>query len=200
MEAAAPWVRGGAAVASIDLPLHGERRSTKLTNRLLSTLHAEIAASNGGALDVRSRQLWIEFARQAIADLKHGLDAMTSLAEIDGERIAYASFSIGSMLGALFCALDPRPRAAALALGGGGFGPAEIDPARYVAGIAPRPLLMVNASHDELVSKQATETLFTAAREPKAIEWFEAGHHALPGQAMKAMWLFLREQLEIDAV
>ena len=33
--------------------------------------------------------------------------------------------------------------------------------------------------------------------EPKAIEWFEATHAALPGRALKAMWGFLKQQLEI---
>lgn len=198
MDAAGPWVAGGAAVASIDLPLHGERSSAKLSERLLASILGGAADPDPHGFDAGSRSLWVEFTRQTLCDLRVCLDAMGALPEIDAERVVYASFSLGSLLGALFCALDPRPRAAALALAGGGFGPARVDPARYIAKLAPRPLLMVNATRDELISRQAAQTLFVAAADPKTIEWFDADHHALPGRALKTLWLFIREQLELS--
>lgn len=197
LEAAAPWVRSGLAVATIDLPLHGERSSAKLTERLLTDVRGGIAHPEADALPQASQTLWIEFARQSVADLKHCLDAMASVPELDTDRMAYAAFSLGSMLGAIFCALDPRPKAAALALGGAGFGPPEVDPAGYIGALAPRPLLLINATRDELISKHAADALEAAAAEPKSRHWFDAGHDALPGEAMKTMWLFLREQLSL---
>ena len=190
MDSAAPWVRGGAAVASIDFPLHGERVSAKLSARLLESFADPGSAEHAG--------LWVAFARQAVHDLQRALDALAELPEIDVERVAYASFSLGSLLGGVFCALDPRPVAAALALGGGGFGPEIIDPARYIGAFAPRPLLLVAATRDERIPRQATEALYTAAGEPKSIEWFEASHYELPGVALKSMWSFLRKHLEIQ--
>ena len=50
--------------------------------------------------------------------------------ELDGGRIAYAGFSLGAILGALYCPTDPRLRAAALALGGAGIGPPRLRPRR----------------------------------------------------------------------
>jgi len=196
MQSAAPWVKAGLAVLSIDFPLHGERHSAKLSERLLAPLHG---AENAGAsaFDGPARTLWTAFARQSICDLRRGLDAVTTLAEIDGERTAYAAFSLGSLVGALFCALDPRPRAAALALAGGGFGPEAIDPIHYIGRLAPRPLLMLCAQQDELIPKQASERLYAAAGEPKRLEWFDSAHSGLPGRAMKSLWLFIREQLEL---
>jgi len=188
LDVAAPWVKQGAAVASIDLPLHGERSSPKLSEILLSGLSPAAAAAGAETL-VR------EFARQSIADLGGCLDAAAELKEIDSSRTVFAAFSLGAMIGAAFCALDSRPRAVALALCGGGLGPAALDPASYVARIAPRPLLMVNASQDERVPRSAAEALFDAAGEPKRIEWFEAGHGDLPGVAMKAMWQFIQPHL-----
>jgi dienelactone hydrolase len=187
--AAGPWARGGAAVLSIDFPLHGERASAKLTEKVLASL---------GSADAAGQALWTDFVRRAVADLGRALDAAARLPELDAERTVYASFSMGSIVGGTFLGGDPRPRAAALALGGGGFGPAAVDPVRHLARFAPRPLLFVNASRDETVPRRATEALYEAAGEPKRIEWFDCTHSALPGRALKAMWEFLRGPLRLD--
>jgi hypothetical protein len=135
--------------------------------------------------------------RQAVIDLRRSLDAAASLPALDSRRIAYAAVSLGSIIGATFCGVDPRPCAAALALGGGGLGPPETDPVRHIGRFAPRPLLFVGARHDQTIPRAATEALFAAAGEPKQLLWFDATHTALPGKALKAMWHFLRAQLRI---
>jgi len=178
--AGGPWALRGLAVASIDFPLHGERADAKLS-RLLAA---------GGAGD-----LWTDVHRRAVIDLARALDALARLPEIDATRVAYAGFSLGALLGAAFCAVDPRPCAAAFALGGGGVGPAALDPAGYVARIAPRPVLFVNANGDETIPRSAAEAFHAAAGEPKQLRWFEGTHTALPGAALKAMWEFLGAQL-----
>jgi len=184
---AGPWVRAGAAVASIDFPLHGERRSTKLSERLLAGF-AGARPSDGLALD---------FAAQALFDLRRALDALSAHPEVDAEHSVYAGFSLGTILGALFCASEPRVRAAALAVGGAGFGPAALDPAQHIARFAPRPLLFVNATRDERVPRARAEALHAAAAEPKQVLWFECGHADLPGRALKAMWGFLAPHLAL---
>lgn len=185
-----PWVRAGVAVAAIDLPLHGERASAKLTEGLLAGL-----AAPGGPREPHVALLWREFVRQSVHDLHRALDALATWREIDAERIAFAAFSLGAMLGALYAPTDPRLRAAALALGGGGFGPPELDPARHVARFAPRPLLFVNAERDERIPRASAERLHAAAGEPKQVLWFDSGHTDLPGRALKAMWQFLAARL-----
>lgn len=188
--AAGPWVRSGAAVASIDFPLHGERASAKLPVALLRGLAGAHPAGEGDAFR-------LGLVRQAVHDLQRTLDVLLAHPEIDAERVAYAGFSLGAILGALFLGQDPRPRAAALALGGGGFGPAELDPVGHIARFSPRPLLFVNASRDEVIPRSATEALFAAAGEPKQIVWFDTDHAGLRGAALKAMWGFLRSQLSL---
>jgi fermentation-respiration switch protein FrsA (DUF1100 family) len=113
--------------------------------------------------------------------------------------MAYAAFSLGAFVGAHFCPTDPRLRAAALALAGGGVGPPELDPAHSLRGYAGRPLLLVNATRDELIPRAAAEALHSAAPEPKEIAWFESGHGDLPGRALKAIWSFLARELELAA-
>jgi len=187
-----PWARAGAAVLAIDLPLHGARQSAKMTERLLEILAAP-SRKNGGFSSI----LWEEFVRQAVLDLQSALDAAVSLEEIDSTRIGYASFSLGSILGGIFCGIDPRPRAAALAIGGGGFGPEHLDPTRYIAKFSPKPILFLGAERDERVPRVLTERLFEAAQPPKQIEWYDVDHGNLPGRALKRMWEFLRPELAL---
>jgi dienelactone hydrolase len=186
--AAGPWVRAGAAVASIDFPLHGERASAKLTTDLLRGIAGAAPLSS-------AERLRTGLVQQAVMDLRRTLDALAEHPLLDTKRTAYAGFSMGAILGALFCGIDARPKAAVLALGGGGLGPAETDPAHYIGRFAPRPLLFVNASRDEVIPRSASEALFAAAGEPKEIVWFDTNHAGLRGVALKAMWSFLRPQL-----
>lgn len=190
--AAGPWVRGGAAVASIDFPLHGERASAKLTERALGYL-----AGAGAGHASESEALFLELARQAVLDLHRAVDALGRVPDVDASRLAYVGFSMGAILGAAFCAADRRVGAAVLAIGGGGFGPREIDPVHHVARIAPRPILFVNAERDERIPRAAAEALHAAAGDPKETLWFDATHAALPGIALKAMWAFLRRELAL---
>jgi len=184
-----PWARRGVAVASIDFPLHGERASAKLSELLLATLATPQRARGDGLA------LFTELARQAVNDLARAVDALGELPEIDSGRVAYAAFSLGAMLGSLYIPYDARVRAAALAVGGAGIGPSALDPTSHIAGFAPRPLLFVNASRDERIPRSAAEALHAAARDPKEVVWFDAGHSDLPGRALKAMWAFLAQHL-----
>jgi len=52
----------------------------------------------------------------------------------------------------------------------------ELEPERYIALIAPRPLVMVNGIDDPQMPRAAVEALFAAAREPKSIVWLRTGH------------------------
>ena len=187
-----PWVRGGAAVASIDFPLHGERANAKLGARLFGAIAGRTAG------DEQVGALLRDFVRQARCDLGRALDVLEARPELDADRVAYAAFSLGAIVGALFCPGDRRLRAAALALAGGGLGPRELDPVRHIGGFAGRPLLLVNATRDERIPRSAAEALHAAAPEPKQIAWFESGHNDLPGQALKAMWTFLARELAIE--
>ena len=141
--------------------------------------------------------LWSEFSRQAVADLGRALDALAELPELDAQTRRLCRFQPRRDPRRLFCPTDPRPRAAALALGGAGIGPPDFDPAASIGAFAPRPLLFVNATHDERIPRAAAEALHASARDPKEITWFECGHHDLPGAGLKAMWTFLARHLEL---
>ena len=183
---AGPWATRGMAVASIDFPLHGERSEAKL----FSVLQAQLRESN------RDNRLANAFVKQAVSDLGGMLDAAIESAPVDPERIGFAAFSLGAMIGSTFCAGDPRIAAAALALGGSMSADSDLNPAAHIASLSPRPLLMVNVRGDTTVPDTAAQALFDAARDPKQQLWFDGSHTELPGAALKAMIDFLAGHLD----
>ncbi len=52
----------------------------------------------------------------------------------------------------------------------------RMAPERWVARIAPRPFIMINAEKDERIPRAAVETLYRSAREPKEIHWIPGPH------------------------
>jgi len=183
------WLDAGCAVASIELPLQGTRRSAKQSQLLADSIRA---AARGEELPHASVLLWCEFTRQAVLELRRALDVLMQLPDIDARRIGFAGFGIGGFTGAILCAVDSRPRAVVVAAVGGGFAPPQIDPARYIGDIAPRPLLLVNdegadpSGGGPAVPREAAEQLHRAANDPKRIEWRSDAAHA-----HDAAWLFL---------
>ncbi len=173
-----PWARAGAAVATIDFPLHGERASAKLSERVM----------NLGQLD---EGLWLDLAEQAVVDLRRLLEAADGDPLVDADHPVYAGFSLGAILGTIFCAEEPRIVATALALGGAGIGPDSANPAHWAGRLAPRATLFIQAERDEVIPRAASEALHAATGEPKRIAWFDAPHSSLPGIALKQMWKFL---------
>ncbi len=158
----AAWRAQGLAIAAIDLPLHGERTSAKLTRRALA------AARSGERASPEDRALWCELVVQGVRDLARALDALATRPELDIARTAYVGLGLGARLGALYVSLDPRVRAAVLA-GGADEGPEEIRPGRFVGRITPRPLLFVSPAGSS--GRAGAEALHSAAREPKRVAW-----------------------------
>lgn len=52
----------------------------------------------------------------------------------------------------------------------------EFEPERHVALIAPRPVLMINGVNDPQMPREAVESLYDAARQPKTLIWLRTGH------------------------
>lgn len=123
--------------------------------------------------------------------------------DVDSARFAALGASLGVPPIAAWAANDPRPRAVALLYGGGDLGVIleanmrrrirqgwlrrplaalfgrvlrPLDPARTVAGIAPRPLLVVASPDDARIPAHAAQLMFDAAGEPKRIIWMSGAH------------------------
>ncbi|OLB96495.1 MAG: hypothetical protein AUH30_12735 [Candidatus Rokubacteria bacterium 13_1_40CM_68_15] len=92
----------------------------------------------------------------------------------------YGGGRIGALLGHALAHPDqpsPHPPWRAWLLGHAlALGVAPLAPERYVAGIAPRPFLMVNGADDSLVPRASVLALYEAARAPKELIWVPSEH------------------------
>lgn len=71
-----------------------------------------------------------------------------------------------------------------------------LDPARYAARIAPRPLTMLNSKADTMVPAGCAQALFDRASEPKKLLWME-GEHVTPDERMLIAELSRRVMAEL---
>lgn len=132
---------------------------------------------------------------QTVFDLRRAVDFIQTREELDPARIGFMGISLGGIIGTIFCSVEERVQVPVIVLAGGKlnlmFGKEAlsgdtknylsiIDPINYVAGIAPRPLLMINAENDDIVPPITSKLLFNAAKKPKEIIWFPARHHDIP--------------------
>ena len=135
---------------------------------------------------------------------------LLSLPEMDTFRLAAVGASLGVPPVSAWASRDRRVAVVALVMGGAGLQAvfeanlgAEVrwpvlrrpvawllarllrplDPARTVGLIAPRPVLIIGAPHDERVPRRSTELLYAAAREPKGLQWI-GGRHMLPADTV----------------
>jgi dienelactone hydrolase len=160
---------------------------------------------------------------QLMKDLQRAVDVLRARPNVDDDRIAYLGISYGGAMGALFVGIERRLKAAVLEVADGGLvshftGPedlglmaslscatrvawfqamAPIEPIRFIALAAPTPLLLQNGRSDNLVPQADAEALHAAAREPKTVRWYNAGH-ALGSQAIVERHEWLNGQIGLD--
>lgn len=140
-------------------------------------------------------------ARRIPAAFSLGGAYLARRADVDSARVALVATSFAVPFAVIAASLDERFRNVALIYGAGDFPGvlaanlalrpswlrepaarvamrafAEFEPARYVAAISPRPLLMVNGIDDPQMPARAVRSLYEAAREPKSIVWLRTGH------------------------
>jgi uncharacterized protein len=173
----------GVASLAIDLPLHGAR--------------------DGGIenLSLRNPLALVQKWRLAVREAHSAIRHLAEHPAIDSQRLAVAGYSLGAYLAVVVASANPLVRAVALAAGGDL--PEETpfaalirtvaDPARSVRGLAGRPLLMVNGTHDRTVRPSQARALFAAARDPKELRWYDGGHWPPPSAIdTVADWLALQ--------
>ena len=128
---------------------------------------------------------------QYCGDYSRAMDLLATRAEVDKERLGFVGISWGAITGITYVAHEPRVKAMAALLAGGNFlgqvtteealkaakeGSKLGDPIYHVARIAPRPLLFINATKDQLILRSWSESLHKAAPDAKVI-WLETDHY-----------------------
>jgi dienelactone hydrolase len=150
-----------------------------------------------------------------IVELRRAVDLLQSLPEVDDDRIGFVGYSAGARSGAILAGVEPRIRAFVLMSGGEDsvdeflalVSPEQADEIRplledtdglrFIAQARPAKLLFQAGRSDEIVPRDALETLIRAGSEPKLVKWYDAGH-ALNTNAERDQLEWLSEELDID--
>lgn len=190
------WARLGFTCVAIDAHAHGARLRTPRDAQRVWQLPW-------------SRK---EHAVQMAVDLMRAMDHLETRADIDAARIGFLGFSMGTIMGVPFVGLDKRIKSTCLTIGGSMLGRYAaladsvdhhehadvseiIDPVHFAHLIAPRPVLMINGRHDEVVLPEAAECLFAALAEPKRLVWYDGGHTEMRGAQYREMVEFFQTTL-----
>lgn len=176
----------GVAVAAISYPFTGNPKPGT------ATFLKEIPKIRGAFLDTPPA-------------LMLALDYLESRRDVDHRRIEGIGVSLGAPFITIAASMDPRfSRVWALHGSGGSYAPLEasmrrtitsaplravaatianviiagprLAPEKWVADIAPRPFIMVNASEDERLPRSAVDVLYERAAEPKEMMWMSGKH------------------------
>jgi dienelactone hydrolase len=130
------------------------------------------------------------------------MDYLWQRGDIDTNRIVLVGYSFGAPFVPVLCVNDRRLAAGVMVYGGGdlrsliahnvrryqsalvsecvgvlgGVLLRPLEPLRYVADMHPRPLLMINGSHDEMIPTDNVLGVFREAQEPKKLVWIASRH------------------------
>ena len=149
--------------------------------------------------------------RQSVLDARRALDVLAARPEVDAERLALFGVSLGAIVGSVTYSLDPRPRFAALLLGGADFptllvgssltGPFArrmglrpgdlaaawrgLDPLERAGRNAGKPALLVNARWDTVIPRANALKLRDAFPGARQV-WLPGGHYT---SILHLVWL-----------
>jgi len=162
-------VERGFAVLAADMPRHGERPGDPRS-----------------VLDKSNPIQAFTLFKQAVVDVRQLIDLAEARPELDTRGgVVLVGYSMGSWINSVVGPADERVRAMVLMVGGAHDLPpaalmipqlAASDPRLAIAHFAGKPLLMVGAKRDYVVTPDMCERLFAAAAEPKEMVWYDCGH------------------------
>ncbi|MDQ6700503.1 MAG: hypothetical protein M3Z36_10005 [Acidobacteriota bacterium] len=153
---------------------------------------------------------------QQVKELRRALDVLLAQSHVDPSRIAYVGHDFGMMFGAVLAGVDRRPTAFALQAGTASFSEwyllgrkleamdrqkaverlSALDPVRFIGAAAPRPVLLQFGKSDGYVPDDKAKAIYAAAKEPKQILWYDAGHE-LDRRAVEDRMAWLKKQLRL---
>jgi len=151
---------------------------------------------------------------QEIVELRRAVDLLQSLPQVDDDRIGFVGYSAGARSGAILAGVEKRIKAFVLMSGGedtvdefmdlveddqeDDVRPLleDTDGLKYIAQASPSKLYFQVGRNDQVVPRDALETLIRAGSEPKKVTWYDGGHN-LGMQAQRDQLEWLAEVLEI---
>jgi dienelactone hydrolase len=174
----------------VKMPYYGPRRQAESSKRMVSA-------------DVRET---VAGMRQAVLDIRQAVAWLGSRPEVDREQLGIFGISLGGITAALAGTVEPRLHKICPMLAGGDIGQVAwtsrelqplrtrwtstggsreeffailktVDPVTYAANLRGRKVLMLNASHDQVIPKACTESLWQAFGRPEIV-WYDANHYS----------------------
>jgi dienelactone hydrolase len=156
-----------------------------------------------------------DFSIRQVQNLRRALDVLVSTKGIDKGRLAFVGHDFGASFGAILLGVDSRVRCAVLMAGtpilsdwflffGQATGAekeslakqtAPLDPVNYLGKVDFVPILFQFSDHDQFIPKDKAELFANAAKSPKKVLWYDAGHE-LNSQAADDRSQWLRSQLK----
>lgn len=186
-------VRDRWSVLAIDMQYFGERSTDLLTTFTEEDKHERL---------YNQPSVYLAWVTQTVKDVRRSFDLLVQQMEGDPERIALIGFSRGAQVGTIVGGAERRLVAVAL-LHCGHFDRSEhrhlaaACPANYIGRIAPRPLLMINGTHDNDYFKDTqVQPLQRLAKSPKLIRWADTGHGIINEEDRSVMLQWLRENVK----
>jgi dienelactone hydrolase len=180
----------GYAVASVDVPNHGDRPQDERYAGIVAENQARIAAGADAAPLIASFQALV--SRQTVPEWRQTLDALGHLDHVGEGPVGYWGISMGCGLGLPFVAAEPRVRAAVLGLGGAS-APETEDAARKIT--VPVEFLM--QWDDERIPREAGLRLFDAFGSPEKTLHANPGKHLdVPRHEVDSNVRFFRRHLD----
>jgi dienelactone hydrolase len=185
----------GFALIAPDMPRHGERAGDPYT-----------------LLDVSRPLKTFEMVRQTVRDVRVCIDVAEKRPELDTRRgVVLMGYSLGSWVNAVAGPADDRVKAMVLMVGGAHDIPIaalpipqlrSTDPRTAIAHFSPRPLLLINAKNDMIVTPDMGKRLFEACNAKFSEQrWYDCGHLLInTAYEDAAKWVgkvFSREQAEM---
>jgi len=155
---------------------------------------------------------------EEVVNTRRAMDLLLSQPNVDSKRFAYVGHDFGGMYGVLAGSLDQRPTHYVVMAATPRFpdwylyspkmeGEAreafisqmsEIDPITHIPNLSPASVLFQFATDDPHVPKERADEFFAAAKEPKAMKWYQAGH-GLNQDAAVDRKAWLKEKLGLKA-
>ncbi len=186
--------RAGSNVLAIDMQNFGERSTDLLTTFTEQEKHDRL---------YNQPPVYLAWVTQTVKDVSRGYDLLVEQRGADARRIALVGMSRGAIVAAIAGAADRRLAAVVMLFGGHfdalerGHMPAAC-PANYIGRISPRPLLMINGTHDtDMIKEISVEPLQRLIRPPKLILWADTGHQSsLTEEHRSALLRWLQERLK----
>jgi len=151
---------------------------------------------------------------EEVVNIRRAMDLLLSQQNVDAKRFAYVGHDFGGMYGVLAGSLDQRPTQYVVMAATPRFpdwylyGPklegeareafirqmSEIDPIAHVSPLSPASVFFQFATDDPHVPMERAEEFFVAAKDPKVLKWYQAGH-GLNEEATRDRKIWLKEKL-----